>query len=242
MGLKHVLLINCVVDRIRAFASHGQTATRTVAIACQGGGSHAAFTAGVLGHLLEACPAQYRVVGLSGASGGAVSATAAWYGLVADDHSPTGVLEDLWIDIAAVNGWELWLNALTLQKAQLSSSLGRTGNPSLNPASTWGRQQLETVLTEHIDLNQFERLTADPASPTIFVSAVDVRTGDFVVFRDAEVTAEAIIASAAVPHLFEAVKLNEENHWDGFSLFRAIWTDIVEELGGSKPGPGILHP
>lgn len=223
--------INRLVERIRAFRSHDQTSTQTVAIACQGGGSHAAFTAGVLGQLLEECPAQYRVVGLSGASGGAVSATAAWYGLVDDDQSPADVLENLWTDIAAVNGWELWLNALTLQTALFSESLGLNGNPSLNPASGWSRQQLETVLTDHIDFSQFEKLTADTSSPTIFVSAVDVRTGDVVVFRDAEVTSEALLASAAVPQLFDAVEINEEYHWDGFlSKNPPILEFITDEL------------
>ena len=42
---------------------------RRVAIACQGGGSHTAFTAGALGHLLEHLPGSYQVVGLSGTSG-----------------------------------------------------------------------------------------------------------------------------------------------------------------------------
>jgi NTE family protein len=46
---------------------------RRVAIACQGGGSHTAFTAGVLRRLLRAEElAGYEVVGLSGTSGGAV--------------------------------------------------------------------------------------------------------------------------------------------------------------------------
>jgi NTE family protein len=46
-----------------------------VAIACQGGGSHTAFTAGVLKRLLGAEElAGFEVVGLSGTSGGAVCA------------------------------------------------------------------------------------------------------------------------------------------------------------------------
>ena len=51
-----------------------------VAIACQGGGSHTAFTAGVLKRLLS--EERYEVVALSGASGGATCAFLAWYALV----------------------------------------------------------------------------------------------------------------------------------------------------------------
>ena len=55
------------------------TTRRRVAIACQGGGSHTAFTAGVLKGLLRAEePTGYEVVGLSGTSGGAVCAMLAW--------------------------------------------------------------------------------------------------------------------------------------------------------------------
>ena len=50
-----------------------------VAIACQGGGSHTAFTAGVLKRLFDSDDiARYDVVGLSGTSGGAVCALLAW--------------------------------------------------------------------------------------------------------------------------------------------------------------------
>jgi NTE family protein len=59
---------------------------RRVAIACQGGGSHTAFTAGVLGRLLTAEELDgYQVVGLSGTSGGAVCAALAWSALLDGD-------------------------------------------------------------------------------------------------------------------------------------------------------------
>ena len=63
-----------------------------VAIACQGGGSHTAFTAGVLERLLQPERLEeYEVVGLSGTSGGAVCATLAWVALVeGDPRAPAG--------------------------------------------------------------------------------------------------------------------------------------------------------
>ena len=54
-----------------------------VAIACQGGGSHTAFTAGVLSRLLQPdVMADHKIVGLSGTSGGAICALLAWSALV----------------------------------------------------------------------------------------------------------------------------------------------------------------
>ena len=72
-----------------------------IAIACQGGGSHTAFTAGVLRHLLaERIHDRYDLIGLTGTSGGAVCATAVLYGLAKEatgsNEPPYKVLTDFW--------------------------------------------------------------------------------------------------------------------------------------------------
>jgi NTE family protein len=74
-----------------AAASNGRKRQRRVVIACQGGGSHTAFTAGVLKRLLGADELTgYQVAGLSGTSGGAVCALLAWYALLDDDPLRAG--------------------------------------------------------------------------------------------------------------------------------------------------------
>jgi NTE family protein len=94
---------------------------KRVAIACQGGGSHTAFTAGVLKGLLRSEPLQeHEVVALSGTSGGAVCALLAWHNLLKGDA--TGAVEDLdafWRDNSAtasyrqvVNNWIFWASNL----------------------------------------------------------------------------------------------------------------------------------
>ena len=86
-------------------------------IACQGGGSHTAFTAGVLKRLLGANELTgYQVSGLSGTSGGAVCALLAWYALLDDDPAGAGrLLDRFWTDNSArgpvemlVNAWVQW--------------------------------------------------------------------------------------------------------------------------------------
>lgn len=62
--------------------------TPNVAVACQGGGSHTAFTAGVLQRLLDGTDPDGEIVGFSGTSGGAICALLAWYGRVHPDRSP----------------------------------------------------------------------------------------------------------------------------------------------------------
>src|SRR6516165_4147070 len=84
-------------------ATDGSRGQRRVVIACQGGGSHTAFTAGVLKRLLGAKELTgYQVSGLSGTSGGAVCALLAWYALLDGDPVRAGLLLDrFWADNSA---------------------------------------------------------------------------------------------------------------------------------------------
>jgi len=76
---------------------------RRVVIACQGGGSYTAFTAGVLKRLLGAGELTgLEVAGLSGTSGGAVCALLAWYALLDGDPVRAGqLLDQFWADNSA---------------------------------------------------------------------------------------------------------------------------------------------
>jgi NTE family protein len=98
----------------------GQT---RVAIACQGGGSHTAFTAGVLKRLLGAEElAGYEVVGLSGTSGGAVCALLAWSALREGDPAAAGkLLEEFWADNSATTPLEQLVNAWVVWAARLEN-------------------------------------------------------------------------------------------------------------------------
>jgi NTE family protein len=89
-----------------------------VAIACQGGGSHTALTAGALKRLLA--EERYEVVALSGTSGGAICAVLAWYALLKNGRAAARaaeLLDAFWKDNSARevfdafwNEWLLWLN------------------------------------------------------------------------------------------------------------------------------------
>src|ERR1700677_3290286 len=88
-------------------------AKKRVAIACQGGGSHTAFTAGVLQGLLERLPDDVEVVALSGTSGGAICAALAWEGLLRDDRRlAIRKLQEFWHATAAREPWDRILNHL----------------------------------------------------------------------------------------------------------------------------------
>ena len=104
-----------------------------VAIACQGGGSHTAFTAGVLKRLLGADELDgYQVAGLSGTSGGAVCALLAWFALRDDDPVRAGrLLEEFWADNSARGPLEMMANSL-IQWASAWQDLGVTP-PAVSP-------------------------------------------------------------------------------------------------------------
>ena len=196
-----------------------RTRTRRVAIACQGGGSHTAFTAGVLKRVFSADEfARYEVVGLSGTSGGAVCALLAWYGLIDDDPVRAGeLLRQFWIDNSArgpaemlVNSWILW--AGTLQNYGLLPAV----SPYHTPVSVAGAEQFRQLLRRHVD---FDRIEVDRRAqlPALLLGAVDVLSGRFRAFdsRHDRITADTVLASAAIPNLFRAVPLDGALYWDG---------------------------
>src|SRR5215213_1412385 len=108
------------VDQERGVCLEGRDEKVRVAVACQGGGSHTAFTAGALKRLLA--DERYEVVALSGTSGGAICAVLAWYALLenggvgASDRAAE-LLDSFWKDNSAReffdafwNEWLLWVN------------------------------------------------------------------------------------------------------------------------------------
>ena len=180
---------------------------RRVAIACQGGGSHTAFTAGVLKKLLiEKAEGKhdYEVVALSGTSGGAICALLSWYGLFMNDtNRAVELLDSFWRDNSAsslqdklVNDWLLWTN-------RFFESTG--GMPTISPYyyPSRGQDLLRSMLEKHVDFGRVNDLVKQ-SSPLLLVGAANVLSGEFKAFsshRD-KINADMILASAAIPTLF----------------------------------------
>jgi NTE family protein len=184
-----------------------------VAIACQGGGSHAAFAAGVLVHLLGSRQRErFRLAALSGTSGGAMCAALAWRGLVASGpEEATQRLVRFWRDLevhdladAVANFWGVWLARLPVT-LEVSPYLYE---PAAEP-------RLRALLGLHLDLEGFTTDPARRADPKLLIGATDVLNGDRVIFQGETLTYDDLIASAAVPPLFRAVRDAERLYWDG---------------------------
>ncbi|WP_137179017.1 patatin-like phospholipase family protein [Roseomonas sp. AR75] len=190
-------------------------ATPKVAIACQGGGSHAAFAAGVLHELLS--PAhrdRFDLLALSGTSGGAVCAALAWSGLLAaGPEESRRRLHGFWHDLGARDPLDAWVNAWT----QLLFSLPFTVNASPYAYSPAAEPRLRELLARWV---QPEALPADRAArtrPFLRLGVADVLNGGGAALdgENEKFSMDDVVASAAVPPLFRAVAARGKLWWDG---------------------------
>jgi NTE family protein len=209
-----------------------------VAIACQGGGSHTAFTAGVLTRLLGAEElAGVEVVGLSGTSGGAVCALLAWSALLAGDPAGAGeLLEGFWADNSATTPLEQLVNAWVVWAARLENLVVLPAvSPYDNPASPQALAEFRAMLERRVDFDRLAALAAraGESGPMLLLGAVDVLSGEFRAFnsRREAITADMVLASAAIPNLFRAVRVGDGTYWDG--LFSQ--NPPVRELVDTRP-------
>ena len=195
----------------------GAPERRRIAIACQGGGSHTAFTAGVLKRLLHAdVLAGHDVVGISGTSGGAICALLAWYGLgSAEPGMPGKLLDAFWADNSATGPYEQVLNSWIVWGASLQDVVTLAAvSPYANPFEPAAVAELTSMLQARVD---FDALPVGDRHPMLLVGAVDVLSGEFRAFnsRRDRITVETILASAAIPTIFRAVHAAGGTYWDG---------------------------
>jgi len=198
-----------------------QGKSRKVAIACQGGGSHTAFTAGVIKRLLRAEELKrYEVVGLSGTSGGAVCALLAWHNLLRGDaQGAAEALDAFWRDNSAtapheqiINSWVLWASSL-----QNFITMPVVSPYYDNYFSVSALEEFKRMLERRVDFAK-AGLQPEDSYPVLLVGAVDVLSGEFRTFnsRRERITSETILASAAIPTLFRSVRPGDGGtYWDG---------------------------
>ncbi|MFN8025276.1 MAG: patatin-like phospholipase family protein [Acidimicrobiia bacterium] len=195
---------------------------RRVAVACQGGGSHTAFTAGVLGGLLtDDSLRDSQVVGISGTSGGAICALLAWASLLDDDRDGAAKrLVDFWADNAASTPFDRMLNAAMLAAGTAQGhGLLPAVSPYQLPTPQVGLDTFRAMLERHVDFTRVAATTPDRSgeSPMLLLGAVEVNTGEFRAFNSHvdTIVPEHALASAAIPNLFPAVEVDGGAYWDG---------------------------
>jgi NTE family protein len=201
-------------------------------LALQGGGSHGAFTWGVLDRLLE--EPRLEIAGISGTSAGAMNAA-----VLVDGWTKAGcegartALEAFWKRVSRAAAFS------PLQRTPFDRLAGRwtlDWSPAfitldlmsrifspydLNPR---GFNPLRDILSESID---FSRLARSPIK--LFITATNVRTGRGRIFRNPEITADVLLASACLPTMFQAIEIDNEPYWDGGFAGNPTITPLVRE-------------
>jgi NTE family protein len=197
----------------------GSAPRRKVALALQGGGSHGAFTWGVLDRLLE--DQTLEIIGITGTSAGAMNAVVLADGLLRG--GPEGArqrLRDFWEAIGTMPGWGslFWfLSGESQSQMRLEQmppymawdALSRNLSPyDLNPTKF---NPLRDPLTKLVD---FDRLRTEK-NLHVMVCATNVLTARRRVFTNEDISVDATLASACLPELFPAVEIDGQPYWDG---------------------------
>ncbi len=188
-------------------------------LALQGGGAHGAFTWGVLDRLLEL--PDLHIEAISGTSAGAMNAVVLADGLelggpsaareslhnfwkaVSDAGKNSPIQRDFWAKLTG--NWGLDNSPSFLFFDQLSRMLSPY---ELNPLNL---NPLRDLLAKQVDFDRVHRCS----KLSVFVTATNVRTGRPKIFHGNQLTADAVMASAALPFMYQAVEIDGDAYWDG---------------------------
>jgi NTE family protein len=200
--------------------NEARSGPKRIKLALQGGGSHGAFTWGVLDRLLES--GAFEIEAVVGTSAGAVNAAVLTFGLATGQaeggrerlaefwrltaaHAARSPLQPTWLD--RLNGPG---NMTFSPMWRLADMVSKQLSPyEFNPANL---NPLLDLIEEVVD---FERLHASLGGPRLFVCATNVLNGRLRVFEGPEITAKSVMASACLPFLFQAVEIDGQHYWDG---------------------------
>ena len=212
-------------------------------LALQGGGSHGAFTWGVLDALLEDGRVSFE--GLSGTSAGAVNAVALASGWARAQAQGRDAREGAREKLAGI-WWRISaLGSLGTLQQQFTRMLWGGLPPELSPGNIIGNawrgvvspyqsnpmdiNPLRDMLEEEVDF----RAIAAQGELKVFVSATHVTTGKAVVFTGKQLDARAVLASACLPMLFRAVEIDGEPYWDGGYSVNPALSPLIKECSTS---------
>jgi len=229
---------------------------KKIALALQGGGVHAAFTWGVLDRLLDQVAAgKIEISGVSGASSGALNATALAYGLREGAELPgpatarnkrmakaaQAKIEELWATIARAAFWGG--NPFV---AAIGLSLG--WNIDDSPAARWADMTSVGVAPTDASIGTYlnsvlrdvfphlPAILATPVAqvPTVLVAATDVQECRRQIFVDGAVSPNALKASACVPTALNSVEIDHRHYWDGGYMGNPPLSPLLQRVRGAE--------
>jgi NTE family protein len=209
-----------------------ETRNYRVALALQGGGSHGAFTWGVVDRLLED---GQRIDSICGVSSGAMIGVMVTQGLVRGGPAAARAdMRRLWQRVAGAHmlsplqaapmerwlfgGWDL-SNSMLWQGVEMAMRM--FGPAQMNP---FAHTPMQLLLEDLID----PHLLSDPQAPRLTVAATDVETGRAAFFGNADIDVDVLCASACLPFVFPAVEIKGRAYWDGGYAGNPPLTPLLE--------------
>lgn len=202
--------------------------TPSLNLALQGGGAHGAFTWGVLDALLE--DGRLRFEGVSGTSAGAMNAVVLAQGLMAGGRDGAReALRAFWTAVAASLPFDAALPTADGQGFRLAPALQMMMQWThyLSPAqlNPFDLNPLRDILRAQIDVERLRR-----ASPVrLFIATTEANSGKLRLFRDDELSVDAVLASACLPRLHRSVMIDGQPHWDGgFAANPAVYPLLLD--------------
>jgi NTE family protein len=216
--------------------------TKRISLALQGGGSHGAFTWGVLDRLLE--DDRLDIEGISGASSGAMNAVVIAYGYAVEGRAGARqALREFW---EAVSSKAPFLHLEEIQ------AVGDAANPpTLTKALAWLTRFFAPHQLNPLDVNPLRAIVADQIDfgrlratgrIKLFVAATEVRTGRLRLFQNDDLTLEALLASACLPTLHRPIEIDGEAYWDGALSANPPLYPLVRHCTARDVIMVLLHP
>jgi NTE family protein len=198
----------------------GNAAPKKIAVALQGGGAHGAFAWGVLDRFLE--DGRFDIRGVSGTSAGGMNAAATIMGLIkGGPEVARATLKDYWKSMSelskkispyAMNPLDKMTGNFNLNNSlgfSIMSLLQANLSPyDLNPTN---KNPFEDFVRDFFDF----KLIRSHTERRIFLGATHVKTGKIKMFTNEDINADVMMASACLPFLFQAVRVDDEYYWDG---------------------------
>jgi NTE family protein len=207
---------------------------KPIGLALQGGGSWGAYTWGVLDSLLAS--RSVAITHLSGTSAGAINAAIVASSLAQGSTAQARKsLRSFWLQIARPAshdiGREVWGPVERTWRESMGAWLLSTGALSPYNSNPLGINPLRDAIVAHIDIDAIRSKEA----PGLFVTVTNVKTGLPRVISNEAMTIDALLASACLPQLFQAVEIDGEPYWDGGyagnpTLWPLIHTGAVRDL------------
>ncbi len=181
---------------------------RRLSLALQGGGSFGAFTWGVLERLLE--EPDCEIDAISGASAGAVNGVLLASGLVEGGREGARTrLRGFWRRITEEASFRSLMLIGGFSPAGTSVTFGR--GLSSGRFDPFDLDPLRQALATEIDFSALR----DPNCPKLLVATTRVRDGKLQLFRNQDLTADVVLASACPALVHCAVEIEGEAYWDG---------------------------